>query len=67
MTLSTLEREIFNELKSVTNNPKLLKRDFAQWSTAPISPPPGETCVFLPTLKLYATYLTPISSGPKTT
>jgi len=59
MSLSTLETAIVDELREVTGLSKkiLRKKDLMEWATAEIQPQPGEKTVYLPKLKIWATYL----------
>jgi hypothetical protein len=48
-----LEAAVLRELKIVTGNNKLRQKDIMEWSTGTVKVEPGETCYFLPELKVH--------------
>ena len=52
MSMTTLNRVVLAESKSVLNNPKLKDRDILEWSTASVKADAGQVTVRLPDLQI---------------
>lgn len=52
MSLATLERAIMDELREVSGNKKLRKKDLMEWSTGKVEAQEGEKVYFLPKLNM---------------
>lgn len=56
MSLASLEREIFWEMKVLLGKPKMKKSNFTEWRTTEFTPPKDEKIIFCPVLKVWAAY-----------
>lgn len=56
MSLNALETEILWELKDITKNPKLKKKNIQEWSTSKIKAQEGEKLIFLPNCGVWVAY-----------
>ena len=52
MSMRTLEASILQELRMVTKNNRLRRKDIVSWSTGKVGVLEGETLYFLPKLKI---------------
>ena len=57
MSMASLEREIWAELKKVTGNNKLKIKDIMEWSTGKIEAQGEENLIHLPNLKVSVAYI----------
>lgn len=57
MSIVKLERKILSELREVVGDRKLVSIDFTEWRTSEFEAPEGERVVFLPEMRVWASYL----------
>jgi hypothetical protein len=65
MSMRDLEMAVVNEAKQVLGNDKLRLKDLMEWSTGKVEPQENETLVYLPTLKVNASFKIPEPKGKK--
>jgi hypothetical protein len=56
MSIASFEREMLAELRQVTEDKKLTRNDWLEWSTTPIAAQEGELLAYLPTLRVHVAY-----------
>lgn len=56
MSIASVEREMWRELQEVTGNRKIRLKDFLEWCSVKREVGPGEKQVFLPKMRVWATY-----------
>ena len=56
MSFNSLEKAVLQELRGVTNNPKLKIKNIMEWSTGYVNAQEGEILIQLPSLKINVVY-----------